>query len=162
MILQSIVVNEQSMPISCVYVILFGNLSCYQVLLTHWGRVAHICLSERTIIGSDNGLSPDRHQAIIWTSAGILLIGPWGTNFIEILIGIHTFSFKKIHLKMSSGKWRPFCLGLNVLRIINSLRSYKGIMSNFVVSTACWWCKDVRFLGHFSQTWFNFNPNMNK
>ena len=31
---------------------------------------------------------------------------------------IHTFSLKKIHCKMSSGKWRPFCLGLNVL--INS------------------------------------------
>ena len=30
-------------------------------------------------------------------------------------IEIHTFSLKKIHLKMSSGKWRPFCLGLNVL-----------------------------------------------
>ena len=38
----------------------------------------------------------------------------------ENLISIHTFSFKKIHLKihlkMSSVKWRPFCLGLNVLR----------------------------------------------
>ena len=28
------------------------------------------------IIGSDNALSPDRHQAIIWTNAGILIIGP--------------------------------------------------------------------------------------
>ena len=38
------------------------------------------------IIGSDNGLSPNRHQAITWTNAGILLIGPLGTNFNEILI----------------------------------------------------------------------------
>ena len=67
-----------------------------------------------TIIGSDNGLSPDRRQAIIWTNAGILLIWPLGTNFSETLIEIHIFSFKKMHLKMSSGKWRPFCLGLNV------------------------------------------------
>ena len=52
---------------------------------------------------------------IIWTNAGILLIGPWRTNFIEILIGIQTFSFKKMHLKMSSAKWHPFCLSLNVL-----------------------------------------------
>ena len=44
--------------------------------LTHWGRVRHICVSKLTIIGSDNGLSPDRRQAIIWTNAGILLIGP--------------------------------------------------------------------------------------
>ena len=83
--------------------------------LTHWGRVTHICVGKLTIIGPDNGLSPGRCQAIIWTNAGILLIGPWGTNFTEILIGINTFSFKKIHSKMSSAKWRPFCLGLNVL-----------------------------------------------
>ena len=83
--------------------------------LTHWGRVTHICVSKLTIIGSDNGLSPDRRQAIIWTNAGILLIGTLGTNFNEILVEIHTFSFKNIYLKMSSGKWRPFCLGLNVL-----------------------------------------------
>ena len=85
------------------------------VSLTHWGRVTHICVGNLTIIGPDNGLSPGRRQAIIWTNPGILLIGPWGTNFSEILIGIHTFSFKKIHLRMSSAKWRPFCLGLNVL-----------------------------------------------
>ena len=83
---------------------------------THWGRVTHICVGKLTIIGSDDGLSPGRRQAIIWTNAGILLIGPLGTNFNETLIEIHTFSFKKIHLKMSSGKWRPFCLGLNVLK----------------------------------------------
>ena len=83
--------------------------------LTHWGRVTHICVSKLTIIGSDNGLSPSRRQAIIWTSDGILLIGPLGANFSEILIEIHTFSFKKIPFEMSSGKWQPFCLGLNVL-----------------------------------------------
>ena len=61
-------------------------------------------------------MSPGRRQAIIWTNARILLIGPLGTNFSQILIEIYTFSFKKMHLKMSSGKWRPFCLVLNVLR----------------------------------------------
>ena len=45
----------------------------------------------------------------------MLLIGTLGTNFNEVLIEIHTFSFKNIHFKMSSGKWRPFCPGLNVL-----------------------------------------------
>ena len=83
--------------------------------LTHWGRVTHICVGNLTIVGSDNGLSPCRRQASFWTNAWILLIGPSWTSFSEILIGIHTFSFKKIHLKMSSAKWRPFCLGLNVL-----------------------------------------------
>ena len=80
-----------------------------------WPNDAYICVGNLTIIGSDNGLSPGRRQAITWTNVGILLIWPLGTNFSEMLIEIHTFSFKKIHLKMSSGKWRPFCLGLNVL-----------------------------------------------
>ena len=44
--------------------------------LTHWGRETHICVGKLTNIGSDNGLSPARRQAIIWTNAGILLIGP--------------------------------------------------------------------------------------
>ena len=58
------------------------------IVLTHWGRVTHICVGKQTIIGSDNGLSPGRRQAIILTIAGILLIGPLGTNFSEILIEI--------------------------------------------------------------------------
>ena len=77
--------------------------------------MTHICVSELTIIGSDNGLSPCRRQAIIWTNDWILLIGPLGTNFGEILVAIQTFSFNKMHLKMSSAKWRPLCLGLNEL-----------------------------------------------
>ena len=83
--------------------------------------MTHKYINKLTIIGSDNGLSPDRRQAIIWTNAGILLIGPLGTNFSEIFIGIHKFSFKKMHLKMSSGKCRPFCPGLNVLTLVRSL-----------------------------------------
>ena len=46
----------------------------------------HICVSKVTIIVSDNGLSPGWRQAFIWTNAGILSIGPLGTNFSEILI----------------------------------------------------------------------------
>ena len=65
--------------------------------------MTHICVGELTIIGSDNGVSPGRRQAIIWINAGILLIGPLGTNVNEM------------HLKISSTKWRPLCLGPNVL-----------------------------------------------
>ena len=85
--------------------------------LTHWGWVTHICVGKLTIIGSDNGLSLERHQAILWTNAGILLIESLGTNFSEILIEIQTFSLKKIRLKMSSTKCRLFRLGLNVLTV---------------------------------------------
>ena len=75
--------------------------------------MTHICVGKLTIIGSENGLSPFWRQVIIWTNAGILLIGPLGRNFCEILIRINTFSFRKSHFSMSSGKWRPFCLGLS-------------------------------------------------
>ena len=70
------------------------------LILTHWGRVTHICVSDLTNIGSDNGLSPGRRQAIIRTTAGILLIRPLGTNFSEFLVQILIFSFKKMHLKV--------------------------------------------------------------
>ena len=83
--------------------------------LIHWNRGTHICVSNLTIIASDNGVSPGRCQAIIWNKAGILLIGSLGTNFSEILNKIDTISFKKMYLKMPSGKWRPFCFSLNVL-----------------------------------------------
>ena len=82
-------------------------------IYSHWGRVTHICVGKLTIIGSDNGLSPGRRQAIIWTNTGILLIEPLGTNFSGNLIEILTFSFTNMRLKMSSAKWRPFWLGLN-------------------------------------------------
>ena len=45
--------------------------------------------SKLSIIGSENGLSPGRHQAV--------------------------------HFKMSFGKWRSFCLGLNVLNSTSPL-----------------------------------------
>ena len=99
-------------------------------LLTHWGRVTHICVGNLTTIVSDNGLSPGRRQAIVWTNGGLLLIGPLGTNFSEILIETVTFSFKKMFLKVSSAKWRPFCLGLNVLISILP----RGIYSYYLIS----------------------------
>ena len=91
------------------------SCKCIYLCLTHWGRATHICVSKLTIIVSDNGLPPGRRQAIIWNNARILSIGLFGTKFSEILIEILTFSFKKMRLKVSSAKWRPFCLGLNVL-----------------------------------------------
>ena len=95
----------------------YHNFLWASMCLTHWSWVTHICVSKLTINDSDNGFSPYRRQAIIWANAGILLIGPLGTNFSEILIEIYAFSFKKMHFKMS-GKWRPSCLSLNVLTAI--------------------------------------------
>ena len=116
--------------------------------LSHWGRVTHICVAKPTIIGSDNGLSPGRRQAIIWTNAGILLIRPLGTNFSEISIGTQTFSFKKMHLKISSAKWHPFLpngihfcqmasifLGLNVLTMFFTHQSLNKPLLCFALLT---------------------------
>ena len=77
------------------------------------------CDTKLTTIGSDNGLSPGRRQASIWSNAGIVLIRTLGTNFSEIISKNHTFSFKEMHFKMSSEKWRQVCIGLNV--------SYNGL-----------------------------------
>ena len=87
-------------------------------MLTHWGRVTHMCVGKLTIIDLNNVMSPGRRQAIIWTNAAILLIGPLRTNFSEILNEFQTFSLKKIRLKMSSAKCCPFCLCLNMLNYL--------------------------------------------
>ena len=63
-------------------------------------------------------------QAIIWTNVEIFLIGPLGTNFSEISIKIYIFSFKKMHLKMSSAKWQPFFPSLNVLITASEMLPY--------------------------------------
>ena len=86
---------------------------------------------ELAIIGSENGLVPLWHQAIIWTNDDILLIRPWGTYSNEILFKIQKFSLKKIHLKISFVKWWPFCLGLNMLIL--------GLLWNFLISCRPFW-----------------------
>ena len=81
----------------------------YWVSFVSLSPMTHSCVNKLTTIGSDDGLSRGRRQAIIWTNAGILSIGPLGTNLREI----YEFTFTKRHLEISV-KWRPFCLGLNV------------------------------------------------
>ena len=105
--------------------------------------MTHICVSKLTIIGSDNGLAPDRRQAIIWTNAGLLLIGPLGTNFIEISIEITAFSFKKTRLKVSSAKRRLFCLVLNVLRGVFPMSINQTVHILYI------------YIGHQSESYWN-------
>ena len=95
-----------------VYVLRNNKISCTKPIEAKWRIYAQV---NKGIIDSDNGLSPGRRQAIIWTNTGLLSIAPFGTNFSDILIETHTFSIKKINFKMSSGKSQPFVLGRNVL-----------------------------------------------
>ena len=123
--------------LSCFDLHIIQAYALYCWVLTHWGRVTHICVVKLNIISYDNGLSPGRRQAIIGTNAGILLIGNLGTNFSEIWIEIYTVSFKKMHLKMSSRKWRPFGLGLNVLTEIITCHRRQTWM-NVMISNNCY------------------------
>ena len=111
-----------------------------------------VCVGNITIIGSDNDLSPGLRQAIIWTNAGILLIRPLWTNFSEILVKIHTFSFMKMPLKMSSWKCWPFCLGLNVLS------SQPWDINVFNISLTWRISKIAGSMGHHEvPSWFKFS-----
>ena len=127
-----------------------ASLSSTREALTHWGQVIHICISNLDIIGSDNGLSPVRCQAIIWTNAAILSIRPYGTYFSEISFTIQKFSFKELQLKLSSVKWRPFCLCLNVLNsmcnlIVDFFIRKSGPCFNIATVFACMGIPCTRF-----------------
>ena len=98
-------------------------------------------------IGSGNVLSPIQLQAITWTNAHLLSIGSLRTNFSEIQIEIQSFSFKKMHLKMSSAKWRPFCPGGDELtepsgpklsKILIEIQTFSLKKMHFKLSSAKW------------------------
>ena len=94
-------------------------------------------------IGSDNGLSPIRRQAIIWTNAGILSIEPLGTNFSENWTKILIFSFKKMRLKMSSAKVAAILSGGDELRHIGEKPSPEP-----------WGQTSVKFKSKYQNTFF--------
>ena len=51
----------------------------------------HICIDNLIIIGSANGLLPGRRQAIIWTNAWMLLMGPIGKSLWNFNWNLHIF-----------------------------------------------------------------------
>ena len=107
--------------------------------LSHWGRVTHMCVGNLTNIGSDNGLLPGRPQAIIWTNAAILFIGPLGTK-LQWNFNSNSYIFiQENPFKMSHGKWLPFCLGLSVLSFTCwiYLRKHEGVFA-FDISPQHW------------------------
>ena len=132
-------ISNDQMTLICVVKLLYNNIytnnlkcihsspllwSCFVLHLTHWGRVTHICVSDLTIIGSDNGLSPGRRQAIIWTNAELLLNGSLGTNFHEILIEILENVFENVVCEMASILSRPQCVKSNVPGYISTPRPH--------------------------------------
>ena len=78
--------------------------------LIQWGRDTHICVGNHWLRKWLVALSTPKHYLNQWWN-----IVYWTINN-NISIEIHTFSITNMHLKSSSAKWRPLCLGLNVLR----------------------------------------------
>ena len=85
-------------------------------ILTHWGRVTHICVSRLTITGSDNGLSPGRRQLshylnqcwniVNWTLRNKL---QWQFNRNANIL-IHENAIERVVCKMASILSRPQCV----------------------------------------------------
>ena len=126
----------------------------------------YICIGNLTIIGSDDGLSPVRCQAIIWTNDGVLLIKPLGTNYSEILIEMQTLSCKKMHLKMSSGKCPPFYPCHNILThggrdkmadiFQTTFSNAFSLMKIYEFSIRFHWSLFLRFKSTIFQHWFRW------
>ena len=107
----------------------------------------YICVSKLTITGSDNGLWPGWHQAIIWTNDGIMLIWTLGINFNEILSEIYTFSFKKMLLKMFFWKMATILsLVLGFQRFIRQIQcSWIPYQNQAVTPKWCWFITEETF-----------------
>ena len=119
-----------------------GPFYLHGLTLNCYGKVVHIWFSNLTITGSDNGLSPGRRHAIIWTNDVMMLIEPLGTNFNGILIEIRTFSFKKMPLKMATFYLGPIVLFLAWIRKYKKYKVWDEInylFPNFNCATVEGW-----------------------
>ena len=117
--------GQVKLPVGQVDIKWISYLPAYLIILTHCHWVTHICIIKLTIIGCDNGLSPKQRQAIIWTNAGILLIGPLGTTSSRIESEIIDF-----HSRKCMWKWPSFCLCLNLLITENNHHLHLGEDAN--------------------------------
>ena len=79
---------------------------CYR-RLTHLPLVPHLRFSEL----GQHCFSISRRQVVTWINDVLFSTGPLGTNFSRIGIKILNFSLMKMHLDLSSAKWRSFCPG---------------------------------------------------
>ena len=145
--------KEMSQKMLKLFIIkMFKNFTISRGLISYPLRPGDIYASVviKAIIGSDNGLLPDWHQATTWIH-DILSIRPWRTHFNDILFEIQKFSFKKMHLKTSSAKWHTFCLSPNVLMAYSTaeLNDKKGVQFICILLTCC-----VTFLSVYTTQWY--------
>ena len=96
-------------------------------------RLSDTCM--RQLIGSDNGLSLGRRQAIVWANAGLFLIWPVETKFSELLNHNHTFSFKKMpwswRLPNGGHLTRPQCVNDSLLEMQQAVNAIQTNVKHF-------------------------------
>ena len=105
-------------------------------------------------IGSGNGLLPVRCRDITWSNTGILSIGLLGTNFSENRIGILPFSFKKMHLKLSSAKVTAILSRGRWVKIHSKHHSSQNPNKPFGIRMRCWvWHKHSMLFSSLIYVW---------
>ena len=137
--------------------------------------MTHICVGKLTIIGSNNGLSPGRCQAIIWTNAGTLFNWTlrnklqWNFNRNSyIFIQENTFEnvIRKMTAILSRGRWvkcacnyQPisFCCGLGSPLLSGYISAgYHGVISagerwwKWIPQIDGWLIRILRYGGEFT------------
>ena len=130
--------SDQNAVIVCWFSYFLRNFD-----LTHSDRVTHVCFSKLIMIGSDNGLSPGRRQAILWTNAGILLIGPVGINFSEIFNrNLYIFNSENacenVVRKLATIFSRPQCV--NGMRQMLWFQLSSWQLWDRIATIMEWWC----------------------
>ena len=102
--------------------------------------MTHICVDELTIIASDNGLSPGRRQAIIWTNAGILSIEPLGINFSEmtsILSRPQCVKYHDISISDRGLASLNLCVCIIVIYLVNGMCTNEQNIPD-ILTLFCW------------------------
>ena len=93
------------------------NVDHFVLILTHFPLVPHICVRELGQYWFRWWLVAYSASSHYWNQCWVIVNWTLSTNFNEIWIEIQHFSFMKMHLKISSAKWRPFCPGSEELML---------------------------------------------
>ena len=130
--------------------------------LTRWGRLTHMSQYTNHHWFRYHGLSPGRRQAIIWTNAGILLVGPLGTN--SSIIFVQENGFESVVCKMASIlsrlQWVKMRLGsaykcIMIVQAVSSSNSLSCPWSHVLGIPFIWftgtWRRIIVFVLHISK-----------
>ena len=128
---------------------MFAEASCLKFInsWTHWGWVMHVCVSKLNINGSDNGLAPTMWQTIHYLNQWWNVVNWTLRNKLQWNFKWNPYIFiQEMYLNVSSAKWRPLCLCLNVLNHL-PIWEIKWIVSKLGQHHAYWWpgsfCRQV-------------------